>query len=302
MIRNSKGFTPILILLVIVVIGFVGYFAYKDYLNSSHVSNYPVSEITSLFSPTPAPSPYSSAPTPVTSPKISWNGLPAVMKDVWNLNITTANDKKLNFSDPYSGWYWWISDDNWNINGSSDEISIFVPNKSDIDTNIPLEPDEIKIAGLINNQFIKDGWVFNTKNSSKSVDSGEFYDYVQAYTKDGWKCLVVTDGDISGNSKDGWIRDIRVSCFDSVEFQKDYQEQEPILFDLGDHEDIITLGEIINNYMLLGEHGRRAGGILVIKKENGKWVTITSGQPPLCSDIQKYNIPKGILDGNCGNY
>lgn len=281
------------------IVGVIGYFAYKDYLNSPQTSTYPVSGIASLFSPTPAPSPYSSAPTPITSPKISWNGLPQVMKDVWNLKIMTSDGKKLTFSDPYKGWYWWISDDNWNINGDSNEISIFIPNKSDIDTNTSFEPDDVKIANLISDQFIKDGWVINSRNSSKSISSGEFYDYIQAYTKDNWRCTVVIDGDISGNSKDGWIRDIQVSCFDSIEFQKDYQDQEPILSDLGLNNEAIGVGNIIDNFMLISERGRRAGGLRVIKKENGKWVTITMGAPPPCSAIQKFNIPKGILDGNC---
>ena len=298
--KRSRGFTLLLILILVAALGVAGYFTYKDFSSRIHNSIYPiVPGIRSLFLPTPAPSPYSSAPTPKTSPKISWSGLPQVMKDVWDLRITTSDGKKLNFSGPYRGWYWWISQDGWNINGDSNEITVFIPNKSNIGTNTSFESDDIKIGSLINSQFVKDGWAFNQQNSSKSISSGEFYDYVQAYTKDDWKCLIVTDGDLSGNSTDGWIRDIRVSCFDDLEYKKDYQEQQPILSDLNLRDEAISVGQIINNFMLISERGRRAGGLRVIKKENGKWTTVTLGSPPLCSDIQKFDIPKGVLDANC---
>jgi hypothetical protein len=295
--NNSKGFAPVLII-VVVFVAIVGILFYKNFSKGPTSSNYPVPDLGNLFSPTPA-SMYSSVSTPGTTPKISWDGLPSVMKDIWNQKIIATDGKKLSFSDPYRGWYWWISPDSWNISGNSNEISIFVPIKSDSNPDISLEPDVVKVSRLINDQFLKDGWVLNSKNSSKSISSGEFYDYIQAYTKNDWKCIVVTNKDSSGNTKDGWIIDIRVSCFDS--FEKDYQEQKPILSDLNLRSETIGLGKIIDNFMLIGERGRRAGGIRVIKKENEKWVTVVLGAPPPCSAIQTFNIPKGILEENCMN-
>jgi hypothetical protein len=212
--------------------------------------------------------------------------------------ILKRNDKQLNGKVEFSteGDLWWIDTDKSNIiNKLSPEIRMdfkCLPNATSL-----LEIKK-KIGTEVKNVFLKNGYKFNQLNSSKDLDDGQFYDYIQAYEKDNVKCTFVVDPDCSGNVDGPVTQKIYIVCTDH--YNDNYEQQAGIAKDLSVKNEVIEIRKRIDSAAYIDVRGRRSGYYIIAKLEpNGHWKKIFAGQDiPPCKDLKENNIPKEIAS-NC---
>ncbi|MBU2577545.1 hypothetical protein KKA69_01805 [Patescibacteria group bacterium] len=266
----------IIILLVVVALGLSVYFISK-------LPNKNSSVIPSAPTLTPTEKPISTIPS-------STNPVFQKVKDLMTQKTNPDNILASNKS-----YVWWVSNDGYNIINSNTfglESQFDCENYSASRFNSSLKI----LAPLFPTFMQQQGFNKNNFNSSTSLTDTQFYDYVQAYEKNGLKCTLTADPDCSGT--DHMWQTITFSC--TSDFDKNYSLQTPFLKDLQVKGAIVSVSKQVGNYVYLDAHARRTGWyIIAMKQANGKWEQITSGQDDAsCSIMNQYSVPKEIY-GNC---
>lgn len=186
---------------------------------------------------------------------------------------------------------WWLSPDGFNIindDSAGIEFNIF-----DCEANFK------DITQLIGNQLDvilkQGGYMINQKNSSKSTEDDQFYDYIQAYENGATKCVFVANPDcVTSDEELEMHYSFSFGCTDA--FDTNYQQQTPFLKDLGIKDAIIRVEQRTGDFVNLSVNDRRTGYYLIAQLINGKWQEIFSGQDvPSCKVVEKYKIPKEII-------
>ncbi|GIW61869.1 MAG: hypothetical protein KatS3mg089_0721 [Patescibacteria group bacterium] len=184
---------------------------------------------------------------------------------------------------------WWINTDGLNIiNDNSKGIELNIDN-CDTPTNLNLCFKELTqlISKEINKIMKQNGFKLNQINSSKSVNDGQFYDYIQAYEKGSVKAVLTANPD-----------DYTISFVFTDNFDKNYKEQYPYLKDLEIKNAVIRIQKKSKNFIKLYVQYRRTGAFIIAKEVNGKWIKVYSGQvDPSCKVVKQYSIPKEITPG-----
>jgi hypothetical protein len=225
--------------------------------------------------------------TPVESLSVNDKFFPAIkaelqkIKEKYNSKVSETDKLRI----------WWISPDGFNIindDSSGIELNIF-----------DCEADFEGIAKLISPQIDKimkqNGFKANQKNSSLSIEDDQFYDYIQAYENGAVKCVFVANPDcVTSDEELEMHYSFSLGCTET--FDKNYQQQAPLLKDLGINDTIVRVEKRTGDFVNLSVNDRRTGYYIIAKLINGKWNEIFSGQDvPNCVIVEKYKIPKEII-------
>lgn len=186
---------------------------------------------------------------------------------------------------------WWIGPDGLNIindDSSGVELNIF-----------NCEADFKGITKPIGSQMDKimkqNGFKTNQKNSSKSIEDDQFYDYIQAYENGAVKCVYVANPDCGTGSEETPMHyTFLFGC--TKAFDGNYQQQAPYLKDLRINDAIIHVQKRIDDFVKLSINFRRTGHYTIARLIGSKWNEIYSGQDiPSCEIVKEYKIPKEII-------
>ena len=186
---------------------------------------------------------------------------------------------------------WWIAPDGLNIindDSSGVELNIF---------NCEADFKGItQLVGLKMDEIMKqNGFKTNQENSSESIEDDRFYDYIQAYENGTTRCVFIANPDCGTSSKETQMHDtFSFGCTEA--FDRNYQQQAPLLKDLGINDAIIHVQKRIGDFVNLSVNFRRTGHYTIARLTGGKWKEIYSGQDiPSCEIVEKYKIPKEII-------
>lgn len=199
---------------------------------------------------------------------------------------------------------WWNNNDGYSLLASTTESVVVVKtwNNQKVSEKIP---DEIfKPELLATKEVFEDrGFVLNKNNSSANMDDQKFYDYVQAYEKDGYLCTVTVNGEVSSYPISMGYH-LFVSCTNKLKEAE--IEQLPFLeaLNLKNKEEVVELKNSESDYFHVEISARRAGEAAVLKKENGTYrVLLISQEAPNCGLIEREKIPALVLSsigsGDC---
>jgi hypothetical protein len=192
---------------------------------------------------------------------------------------------------------WWVSEDGLNIiNDNSTGVELYSFNcESNLNSNSVFKEMAQSIGSEIGKVMTQNGFKLNQRNSSKSIDDDQFYDYVQAYEKDSVKAVFTADPDCETSSNEIPMH-YTFSFIFTNNFEANYQEQAQYLKDLNINDAIIHVRNKVDDFVNLSVHYRRTGHYTIAKLINGKWTELFSGQDiPSCEIVKKYSIPKGII-------
>lgn len=192
---------------------------------------------------------------------------------------------------------WWISDDERNILVPTSQAVLLkirpIKIKSD-DFESQNKVESKKINDRVSSIMKNIGFKINVKNSSKSIEDEEFYDYVQAFELNDIKCVATSSPDVSkGMNEPQFYSIFEFSCFDNAQLQKEYLFQSPFLKTLGYKESVIYDVQINGDKASMGVRGRRSGGRAFMYKDSEGWELITAGNGyPTCEEQEKKSIPE----------
>lgn len=210
--------------------------------------------------------------------------------------IKTANNS-LEIQSKDNSFFRWIKND----------YTILVPATSgffiDKQNNEHLGPEAVpkifkKELSIIEKVLNDRGFVFNPENSSSNFSDRSFYDYIESYKKGDELCVVRVDPDDRG------FYQLSFSCGNSLDYG--YKKQIPFLkaLELKNEKTTVGIKNQKENYYEVSVNAVRGGSVAVLKKENNTYRVLFIGQEsPLCSLIEKENIPSEVLSsiggGNC---
>lgn len=186
---------------------------------------------------------------------------------------------------------WWIGPDGLNIiNDDSPGVELNIFNCEADFKGIT------QLAGLQIGEIMKqNGFKTNQKNSSKSIEDDQFYDYIQAYENGAVKCVFAANPDCGTSSEEIQMHyTFSFGC--TKAFDENYQQQAPYLKDLGISDAVIHVQKKTGDFVKLSINFRRTGHYTIARLTGGKWNEIYSGQDiPSCEIVEKYKIPKEII-------
>jgi hypothetical protein len=197
-----------------------------------------------------------------------------------------------------SGGLWWIN---------KDELSIFDSGAINLeirDFNCALDLEEksefrekaILLGNVFDEILTKNGFIMNQRNTSKSIDDTQFYDYIRAYEKGSKKVTFTASPDCGGDLETEHHYSFTLSISDKYELKE--KEQSSYLRDLDYGPDTVIFNIIQSgDFMTYEKRGRRFGTTAIAKKIEGKWTElfIKQGGPPDCVLVQKFSIPKELV-------
>lgn len=236
------------------------------------------------------------SPTVSVSPLFTNNDFYSDVKLIFQNNKETYKGQLI---EDNKSSVWWISEDDLSIiNDNSTGIKLYTFNcepGSNLNSDLIFKEMTQSIGAEIDKVMIQNGFRFNEKNSSKSVDDDQFYDYVQAYEKESTKVVFTVNPDCRRNSNETPMH-YTFSFGFTEDFDNNYQLQSPYLKDLNIKEAIIHVQKKVGDFSYLSVHLRRTGYYTIAKLINGRWTELFSGQDiPSCEIVEKYSIPKDIV-------
>ena len=227
------------------------------------------------------------------------NGFYSAIKEVFQ---NVKEKYKGEFSENSKLSVWWISEDGLNIsNDNSTGIkfnSFNCESENFLNSNSNFKEMAQLIGSEIDEIMAQNGFKLNRRNSSKSIEDNQFYDYVRAYEKESVKATFTANPDCSTGSSEKRMHHTFSFGF-TDEFDKNYQEQSLYLKDLGISKAIIRVQKNVGDFVFLNVHLRRTVYYIIAKQIDSKWKELFSGQEIIsCEIIKRYEIPKEIIS-NC---
>ena len=204
---------------------------------------------------------------------------------------------------------WWITRDGFSIiNDSSPAIEAQFPGcESDLSDYSKWKANAVKMVEVIDAVMTNEGFTFdNTTNSSTSLsvstnfNDSKHYDYIKAYFRGETKAVLSISPDCGSTSQaDNPEMYYSASFGYTNDFQKNYDEQSPFLYDLDLKDVIVHVLESEGEFRLLAFNYRRTGHATIVKRIDGKWTELWSGQDLIsCAVRNKHEIPLSIA-GAC---
>ncbi len=191
-------------------------------------------------------------------------------------------------------YVWWLDSDGYNIINNRDlgiesQFNCMNYPASRFDSSL------ISLSALFPTFMQQQGFTKNNRNSSASLTDDQFYDYVQAYEKDGVKCILTANPDCSGITDDNMWQTISFSC--TSNYDENHAIQVPILKDLDIKDAVVSISKQAGNFAKIQVHYRRTGHYMIAVKENGIWKELYRGQDtPSCSLMNQYKVPKEVYE------
>jgi len=201
---------------------------------------------------------------------------------------------------------WWVTRDGYSIiNDSSPAIEAQIPGcESDVLSGSEWKSTATKIISAVDLVMKSESFAVDQENnSSKSLSDPEFYDYIKAYYRGSTKAVLSISPDCGSTSQaDNPVMYYSASFGYTNDYQKNYDEQSPYLFDLNLKDVIIHIQKSEGDFRLLAVNYRRSGHATIVKRIDGKWTEAWSGQDLISCDIRdKHKIPLSMAP-DCYNY
>lgn len=191
---------------------------------------------------------------------------------------------------------WWISPDGYSIiNDGSAGIEAQFPGCVSDDANFSMwKTFAPKAIAAVDRVMLADGFAIESKmNSSNGLADTKFYDYVKAYYRGTTKAaLSISPGCGSTMSSDNPVMYYSASFGYTDKFQQNYEAQSQFLIDLKLKDVIVHVQKSDGDYRLLAINYRRSGHATIVKRIDGKWREMWSGQDLIsCAVRAKKEIP-----------
>jgi hypothetical protein len=206
---------------------------------------------------------------------------------------------------------WWVNEDGYSIiNNSSPAVEAQFPGCVNDDSYYSMwKANAVKMIEVIDTVITKEGFTFdNSANSSTSqmnsgnFDDSEHYDYIKAYFRGETKAVLSISPDCGSTlPTDNPEMYYSASFGYTNDYQKNFDEQSPFLYDLKLKDVVIHIQEAEGEFRLLAVNYRRSGHAIIVKRIDGKWTELWSGQDLIsCAIRDKFEIPISIA-GDCYN-
>ena len=207
---------------------------------------------------------------------------------------------------------WWITRDGYSIiNDASPAIEAQFPGcESDLSDYSKWKANAVKMVEVIDAVMTNEGFTFdNTTNSSTSLsvstnfNDSKHYDYIKAYFRGETKAVLSISPDCGSTSQaDNPVMYYSASFGYTNDFQKNYDEQSPFLYDLDLKDVIVHVQKSDGDFRLLAVNYRRSGHATIVKRIDEKWTEVWSGQDLIsCAVRDKQKIPHSMAP-DCYNY
>ena len=207
---------------------------------------------------------------------------------------------------------WWVKEDGYSIiNDASPAVEAQFPGCVNDDSYHSMwTANAKKIVAAIDPLMLSEGFTFdNSSNSSKSLtystnfSDSEHYDYIKAYFRGETKAVLTISPDCGSSlPTDNPEMYYSASFGYTNAYQKNYDEQSPFLYDLELKDVIVHVTEAEGDFRLLAVNYRRSGHATIVKRIDGKWTELWSGQDLIsCAIRDKFEIPI-LIAGDCYDY
>lgn len=201
---------------------------------------------------------------------------------------------------------WWVTRDGYSIiNDLSPAIEAQIPGcESDVLSGSAWKEAATKIIAAVDSVMTSESFAIDLEtNSSKSLSDTEFYDYIKAYYRGSTKAVLSISPDCGSTSQaDDPVMYYSANFGYTNDYQKNYDEQSPYLFDLNLKDVIIHIQKSEADYRLLAVNYRRSGHATIVKLVDEKWTELWSGQDLIsCAIRDKQKIPLSMAP-DCYNY
>lgn len=194
---------------------------------------------------------------------------------------------------------WWISPEGYSIiNDNSAGIEAQFPGCVNDDSNFSLwKSTATKVITAVNavmlaNEFKVDSGI----NSSTSLSDDKHYDFIKAYYRGTTKAVLAISPDCGSTmTTDNPVMYYSASFGYTNDYQKNYDVQAPFLIDLNLKDVIIHIQKSVGEFRLLAVNYRRSGHATIVKRVDGKWTEVWSGQDLISCAVRDSNkIPISI--------
>lgn len=207
---------------------------------------------------------------------------------------------------------WWVNEDGYSIiNDSSPAVEAQFPGCVNDDSYYSMwTANAKKVVAAIDSVMVSEEFTFdNSSNSSKSLtystdfNDSEHYDYIKAYFRGETKAVLSISPDCGSTlPTDNPEMYYSASFGYTNDYQKNYDEQSPFLYDLELKDVIIHIQQAEGDFRSLAVNYRRSGHSTIVKRIDGKWTELWSGQDLIsCAIRDKFEIPTSIA-GDCYDY
>jgi hypothetical protein len=201
---------------------------------------------------------------------------------------------------------WWVSRDGYSIiNDSSPAIEAQIPGcESDVSNSSMWQGTATKIIAAVDSVMSAENFAIEKEtNSSKSLSDTKFYDYIKAYYRGSTKAVLSISPDCGSTSQaDNPVMYYSASFGYTNGYQKNFDAQSPFLHDLKLKDVIVHIQKADGDFRLLAVNYRRSGHATIVKRIDGKWTELWSGQDLIsCAIRNKFEIPISIA-GDCYDY
>jgi len=188
---------------------------------------------------------------------------------------------------------WWISPDGYSIiNDNSPGVEAQFPGCVNDDsyysmwktnaTKVITAVDEVMLA----NKFKVD----SATNSSTNLSDDKHYDYIKAYYRGETKAVLAISPDCGSTMQtDNPVMYYSASFAYTNDYQKNYAKQSPFLSDLNLKDVIVHVQKSEGEFRLLAVNYRRSGHATIVKRVDGKWIEIWSGQDLISCAVRDSN-------------
>ncbi len=225
----------------------------------------------------------------------------SVMREI----IDRISSKEAPFQETSKSYVWWVNNSGSNLsfpsNFATEMLTLNAYNQLKDDQSLVRET-LVKIRTVFtDNKFVK-----NVNTSSKSFDDESFYDYMESFEKDNYRCNVVVDPDLYSYEQKDVNSSLYITC-SSAELKKVEDEQLYLLRALGDagEQNQGVIAEIVSqgeNITIASIFGRRTGHIVYFYKMDNAYKVIYSGQDrPPCSLFKDYPVSDNF-DVDCDGF
>lgn len=294
--QSSKLPGILLTALIALLLLAVGLFAlFKDRLqwgwlgNQDPISEYPIQELQTL-PPTPAEDGLAPA-----DPAQTINSLLAEISEQFRVY---AAEYPLQAQDPFYPSVWWVNEDGYSIGNGEVYSGVWGMSCSGSD----YEEKQAAFGALkreagpwIDTTMAVYGFAKSAANTSSSFEDDSFYDYIQGYENEQFKCVFTADPDCSGAGDDDMAFKFSVNCIDTASYAENEQVQLPYLKDLEIKDQVIQVNDLVGDFAVMTINARRTGAVLTAKKINGKWTKVYAGQDVMpCEIAEQYGVPETI--------
>jgi len=207
---------------------------------------------------------------------------------------------------------WWVTRDGYSIiNDSSPAVEAQFPGCVSDDSFYSMwTANAKKVVAAVDYVMASEEFTFdNSSNSSKSLtystnfNDSEHYDYIKAYFRGETKAVLSISPDCGSTlPTDNPEMYYSASFGYTNDYQKNYDEQSPFLYDLELKDVIVHVTQSEGDFRSLAVNYRRSGHATIVKRIDGKWRELWSGQDLIsCAIRDKFEIPISIA-GDCYDY